>query len=109
MGNGELHGPRTGVQNRTTQDGSAIGNRVALHATMQLDQLSQSAPITPLETLVVEQLAQMLRQERALEERYRRLGARRSREDVSSFTSDLSAFDQKAKRLFRMIEAMEGC
>ncbi len=77
---------------------------------MQFDQPTQTAPITPLETLVVQQLAQMLRQERALEERYHRLSAtRRSSEDVGSFSADLSKFDQKAKRLFRMIEAMESC
>lgn len=76
---------------------------------MQLDQLSQPAPITPLETLVVQQLAQMLRQERALQERYSRLGARRSTKDMDLFTDDLSKFDQKAKRLFRMMEAMESC
>ncbi|MFZ0594344.1 MAG: hypothetical protein WAM39_28075 [Bryobacteraceae bacterium] len=77
---------------------------------MQLNQPPQTAPITPLETLIVQQLAQMLRQERALQERYHRLSAKgRSREDVGSFSADLSKFDQKANRLFRLIEAMETC
>jgi hypothetical protein len=77
---------------------------------MQIDHQLLSAPITPLETLVVQQLAQMLRQERALQERYRRLeAAGRSTEDVDRFTNDLSRFDQRAKRLFRMMEAMESC
>jgi hypothetical protein len=88
-----------------------VGTRIAnVPTTMQLDQVSQPAAITPLETLVVQQLAQMLRQERALQERYHRLSkAARSSEDVGSFSADLSKFDQRAKRLFRMMEAMEGC
>jgi hypothetical protein len=69
---------------------------------------AQSISITPLETLVVQQLAEMLQQERALQERYRRLGSRRT-EEMDSFAVDLSKFSDRAVRLFRMIEAMEGC
>jgi hypothetical protein len=69
----------------------------------------QSISITPLETLVVQQLAEMLQQERALQERYRQLGSGRRTEEMDSFAVDLSKFNDRAARLFRMMEAMEGC
>lgn len=70
---------------------------------------AQPISITPLETLVVQQLAEMLQQERALQERYRQLGSRRRPEEMDSFSVDLSKFNERAARLFRMMEAMEGC
>lgn len=76
---------------------------------MTLDFNSQSPAITPLETLVVQQLAEMLREERALQERYRRLRPSASSAERDSFTDELSKFNARATRLYRMMEAMEGC
>lgn len=76
---------------------------------MMPDINAQSISITPLETLVVQQLAEMLQEERALQERYRRLGRGRRPEEMDSFSVDLSKFNERATRLFRMMEAMEGC
>jgi hypothetical protein len=71
---------------------------------------AQSISITPLETLVVQQLAEMLQEERTLQERYRRLGgSSRRMEEMDSFSVDLSKFNERAARLFRMMEAMDGC
>jgi hypothetical protein len=71
---------------------------------------AQSISIRPLETLVVQQLAEMLDEERMLQERYRRLGGSNRRlEEMDSFSVDLSKFNERAVRLFRMMEAMEGC
>jgi hypothetical protein len=70
---------------------------------------SQTQIITPLETLVVQQIAEMLREEHALQERYRRLAPSVSCEEMDSFSDELSKFNARASRLYRMMEAMEGC
>jgi hypothetical protein len=77
--------------------------------TMTLDFNSQSPAITPLETLVVQQLAEMLREERTLQERYRQLKPSASSAERDSFSDELSKFNARATRLYRMMEAMEGC
>jgi hypothetical protein len=66
--------------------------------------------VTPLETLVVQQIAEMLREERTLAQRYRQLGSSgRLTADMNVFSDELSRFGQRANRLYRLIEAMEGC
>jgi hypothetical protein len=65
---------------------------------------------TPLETLIVQQLADIVREERKLTERYRQLtAAGKSAADMDNFSDQLSKFDQRANRLFRLMEAMEVC
>jgi hypothetical protein len=77
---------------------------------MQSNKHQFSPTVTPLETLVVQQIAEMLREERTLAQRYRQLGAsRRSTTEMNVFSDELSRFDQRANRLYRLIEAMEGC
>ncbi len=77
---------------------------------MQLTIPANSSTSTPLETLVVHQLAEVLREERLLMERYQQLGAStKTFDEMQMLSSEISRFDQRADRLFRLIEAMEGC
>ena len=65
---------------------------------------------TPLETLIVRQLAEIKREEKLLTERYHALGtANKSAVEMNLFSDQLSKFDQRANRLFRLMRAMEGC
>lgn len=65
---------------------------------------------TPLETLIVQQLAEIVREERVLTERYRQLAAAgKGAADMDTFSDQLSRFDQRANRLFRLMQAMEVC
>jgi len=65
---------------------------------------------TPLETLIVQQLAEIVREERLLAERYHQLAAAdKGATEMNLFSNQLSRFDQRANRLFRLMEAMEVC
>jgi hypothetical protein len=88
----------------------ALKLQVKYANTMALDFNSENKTVTPLETLVVQQLAEMLREERMLQERYRQLDASLSCEsDMDSFSAEVSKFNARATRLYRMMEAMDGC
>ena len=77
---------------------------------MQLNTQTNSSTSTPLETLVVQQLAEVLREERLLAERYKQLGSsEKNADEMHMLSSEISRFDQRANRLLRLIEAMEGC
>lgn len=63
---------------------------------------------TPLETLIVRQLAEIVREERLLTERYHELAASgRNESEMDVFSDRLSKFDQRTNRLFRLMQAME--
>ena len=77
---------------------------------MQLTPQAIPETNTPLETLIVQQLAEIVREERLLAERYRQLAAaNKSATEMNTFSDQLSKFDQRANRLFRLMEAMEVC
>lgn len=77
---------------------------------MQLIQQSPPQTSTPLETLIVQQLAEIVREERVLTERYRQLTASGESEvEMDIFSHRLSEFDQRANRLLRLVQAMEVC
>jgi hypothetical protein len=71
-------------------------------------QLNEQQSISSLETLVVQQIEEMLREERALTQRYQELGSRKNSADMSVFSDELSRFDRRANRLYRLMEAMES-
>jgi hypothetical protein len=78
--------------------------------TMQLTSQAIPQTSTPLETLIVQQLAEIVREERLLTERYRRLAAAdKSSREMDLFSDELSKFDERANRLFRLMQAMEVC
>ena len=77
---------------------------------MQLTEHQLAPSIKPLETLVVRQIAEMLRDERKLAQRYKQLGgSNHTTAEMSTFTEELSRFEERTKRLMRLMEAMEGC
>jgi hypothetical protein len=77
---------------------------------MQLNTQADFSTSTPLEILVVHQLEQVLREEKLLAERYQQLGASgKNTDEMQLLSSEISRFDQRANRLLRLIQAMEGC
>jgi hypothetical protein len=93
---------------------ASIGMRSALEVAelkaMQLTSQTIPETSTPLETLIVQQLAEIVREERLLAERYHQLAAAdKSATEMNLFSDQLSRFDQRANRLFRLMEAMEVC
>jgi hypothetical protein len=77
---------------------------------MQLTSQATPGTSTPLETLIVQQLAEIVREERLLTARYHELAAaNKSASEMHVFSDQLSRFDQRANRLFRLMQAMEVC
>jgi hypothetical protein len=72
-------------------------------------QLNEQHSISSLETLVVHQIEEMRREERALTQRYQQLEASGKRpSDMSVFSDELSRFDRRANRLYRLMQAMDS-
>ena len=77
---------------------------------MQLTRQAIPEASTPLETLIVQQLAEIVREERLLTERYHRLAAAgKTSAEMNLFSDELSKFDERTNRLLRLVQAMEVC
>jgi hypothetical protein len=91
-------------------NGIRNAKEIAVLEAMQLTSQVVSETSTPLETLIVQQLAEIVREERLLTERYRQLSAAgNGAAEMDIFSDQLSKFDQRANRLFRLMQAMEVC
>jgi hypothetical protein len=65
--------------------------------------------INSLETLVVQQLAEVLKEEQLLAEKYRALESQQAPSvAMDHFSDELSRFEQRANRLYRLMTAMEN-
>ena len=91
-------------------NGSQNALQVAVLDAMQSIPQAISGTSTPLETLIVQQLAEIVHEERLLTKRYHELAASgRNESEMDLFSDQLSRFDQRANRLFRLMQAMEVC
>jgi hypothetical protein len=75
----------------------------------QISRQTHDSGLNPLEVLIVQQLARMKREQEFLEQQYAELGASNDSPDrFSSFSAHLNRFGQKADRLGRLVDAMNG-
>jgi hypothetical protein len=77
---------------------------------MHTNTRTPSKATRPLETLIVWQLAEIKREEQLLKQRFQTLGTvDRGGVEMNSLSDQLSKFDERANRLFRLVQAMEVC
>jgi hypothetical protein len=61
----------------------------------------------PLDSLLIQQLEELITGERALQQQYSRLAADgQSRAPIASFAAELAQLERRADRLSRMMDAM---
>jgi hypothetical protein len=72
-------------------------------------QMPQCPAKNPLESLMLQQLQQLITGEKVLRQRYARLGASAdSNDEIAQFKAEMLQLETRADRLYRMMNAMTG-
>jgi hypothetical protein len=89
--------------------GTLVAQKLDVPRPIQFNRQTNNSSPNPLEVLVVQQLVRMKVEQGLLEQQYAQLGTGSDSPDgFSRFSAHLNHFGEKADRLGRLVDAMNG-